>query len=302
MTWQWQRNWWKHFGRGELLLIVVERDCETICIAPLFAEHGMVFNLCPEDQLDFIGGATGPEVIEAILRAVEQAVANFQGMKLYFIPDKSSTSAFIGKAAEGLGLECYAENWLAAPRLEIITQPEFAAACTRKQSLVRHENYFRRTGTLEVVHCAVADEILPQLEEFFDQHVARRRATLDPSLFADPKQRDYYRDIVASIAPLGWLRFTRVDWNGRAIAFHFGLSYRGRFLFGIPSFDIGLRQYSPGEVLLRQLLLAAISEGATVFDFGPGDEPYKYRFATSEVRLVTWGVYPTPSSRAKEAQ
>ena len=86
-----------------------------------------------------------------------------------------------------------------------------------------------------------------------------------------------------------------LTWNGRAIAFHFGLSYRRRFLFGIPSFDIELQDHSPGEVLLRQLILAAIEEGATVFDFGPGEEAYKYRFATSEVRLVTWGIYPKQS-------
>ena len=103
-------------------------------------------------------------------------------------------------------------------------------------------------------------------------------ATPNPSLFVDPIQRDYYRDMVANIGPTGWLRFTRMEWNGRAIAFHFGLSYHGRFLFGIPSFDIEFQRHSPGEVLLRQLLLAAIEEGAAVFDFGPGEEAIQVSF------------------------
>jgi CelD/BcsL family acetyltransferase involved in cellulose biosynthesis len=261
-----------------------------------------VFNICPEDQLDFIGHVAGAETIEAVLRAVVQRVPDFQGMKLYFIPGTSPTSLLLETAARQIGLSSFRENCLASPRLDIATQPELAARCTRKKSLLRHENFLRRNGRLEVSHSSDANEILLQLDEFFAQHIARRRSTSNQSLFVDSIQRDYYREIVANVGPLGWLRFTRVDWNGRSIAFHFGLSYRGRFLFGIPSFDIEFQQHSPGEVLLRQLLLAAIQEGATVFDFGPGEEPYKYRFATSEVRLLTWGIYPASASPSKEVR
>ena len=60
-----------------------------------------------------------------------------------------------------------------------------------------------------------------------------------------------------------------------------------------PAFAIDLARRSPGEVLLRQLLLAAIAEGATVFDFGLGDEPFKHRFATRIRHVHTWGLYPS---------
>ena len=292
LTWQWQRNWWNSFGRGDLLLIVIERDAEPICIAPLFAEDGWVFNLCPEDQLDLVGKVHGPEVIELIIQSLYERVPDFQGLRLYFIPHTSPTGAYLEQASERLGMACVREASLAAPQLELAAQPELAARYTRKKSLVRHENYFRREGRLDVLHSRTPEELLPQLDEFFEQHIARRAATPHASLFVDRRQRDYYRSIVSNIGPTGWLRFTRLDWNGRAIAFHFGLSYHRRFLLGIPSFDITLLRNSPGEVLLRQLILAALDEGAAIFDFGPGDEAYKYRFATSEIRLVTWGIYP----------
>jgi CelD/BcsL family acetyltransferase involved in cellulose biosynthesis len=295
LTCEWQRNWWTTFGRGQLLLVIIEQDGEPICIAPLFAEHGMVCNICPEDRLDLIGGANRPDTIEAIIRSLYDWVPDFRGLRLYFIPHAAPTSKCIEQAAEQLDLECFEEASLAAPQLDIADQPAVAASCTRKKSLMRHENYFRRNGRLEVKHARTADDILPQLDEFFEQHIGRRAATRHPSLFLDSRQRDYYRSVVSNIGPTGWLRFTRLSWNGRAIAFHFGLCYRRRFLFGIPSFVIGLQHYSPGEVLLRQLIMAAIEEDATVFDFGPGAEAYKYRFATSEARLVTWGLYPKKS-------
>jgi CelD/BcsL family acetyltransferase involved in cellulose biosynthesis len=301
LTWEWQRNWWNSFGRGQLLLLRVERNAQPVCIAPLFVDNGMAFNICPEDQLDFVGNAEA-EVMDEVLRSVLEYVPDFQGMNLYFIPDTSKTGDELECAAERLGMDCFRENCLASPLLDIEAQPDLAARHTRKKSLTRHENYFRRTGQVTVQHTRDAVEILPQLDEFFSQHIERRNATPHRSLFVDPKQREYYRNIVTNIGPYGWLRFTRLIWNGRPIAFHFGLCYHGRFLYGIPSFDVGLQRHSPGEVLLRHLLLAAMEEGAALFDFGLGEEAYKYRFATSEVRVVTWGIYPKSSFPLRAAR
>ena len=223
-------------------------------------------------------------------------VPDFQGMKLYFYPDTSTTSVELERAAERLGLACFRENCLAAPRLDLATHPDLAALDTRKKSLIRHENYFRRTGQLTAKHTSDPAEIMPQLDEFFSQHIARRNATPHPSIFVDPNQREYYRNIVTNIGPKGWLRFTRLEWNGRPIAFHFGLSYHGRFLFGIPSFDVEFQRHSPGEVLLRQLAVGCHRGGCRRFlILGLAKKPTSIAFATSEVRLVTWGVYPTSS-------
>lgn len=292
LTWQWQRMWWETFGRGELMLIVVERDCQTVALAPFFTDGGMVFNICPEDCLDFVGDISDPAVLDAILETARAHVKNFTGFRFYFIPDSSRTGERLQASAKRLSLNCCDEGNIPSPAIDIAGQPETALAATCKKSLRRHENYFIREGTLDVQHMQDAASILPHLDDFFEQHITRRNATEHPSLFQDPVQRNYYRRLTQDISPTGWLRFTRIDWNGRPIAFHYGLSYRGRYSFGIPSFAIELSRHSPGEVLLRQLLLAAIDEGAETFDFGIGDEEYKYRFATHVKRLHTWGLYP----------
>ena len=54
--------------------------------------------------------------------------------------------------------------------------------------------------------------------------------------------------------------------------------------------------HSPGEVRLRQLLLAAINEGASAFDFGIGEEVFKRRFATQVCGVQTWGPHPAPGA------
>ena len=292
LTWEWQRSWWKSFGKGKLLLIVAESQGQAVALAPFFADGGMVFNLCPEDSLDFVGDISEPSTLDAILETARAHTQDFTGFRFFFIPSTSRTGGRLQDSAARLGLICHDEGSLPSPMLDMAGCPEMALAATRKKSLVRHENYFKREGALEALHWRDAADILPHLDEFFDQHISRRASTPHPSLFADPAQRDYYRRLTQEIGPTGWLRFTRLNWNGRAIAFHYGLCYGGRYLFGIPSFASDLARHSPGEVLLRQLLLAAIEEGANIFDFGIGDEEYKYRFATHTPQLHTWGLYP----------
>lgn len=294
LTWHWQRAWWECFGCGQLLLIAAMRENQIVAIAPLFAEEGMVFFVGSggSDYLDFIGDVSDPDVLMTLLETARSTVPNFVGFRFYLVPDSSPTGRRLQEAAARLNLECYDEGDLPAPALDLATSPEIALAATRKKSLLRHERYFEREGSLEVVHLTNGEEILPHLDEFFDQHVARWTATPYPSLFCDTTQREFYRHLTQVAGNTGWLRFCRINWNGRPIAFHFGFCYQGSYLWYKPSFDIHLARYSPGEVLLRQLLLAAIDEGAHTFDFGLGDEPFKRRFATNVTPARTWGLYP----------
>ena len=292
LTWEWQRSWWRSFGRGKLLLILAEKDGKPIALAPLFSDEGMIYNLFPEDALDFVGDISDTDVLDALLNIARAAVDNFLGFRFYFIPHTSRTGMYLKEAASRLCLQFYNEGSLPSPYLDIKSDTERAMQMTRKKSLRRHENFFLTQGNLEVLHFTRAEDILPHLEFFFEQHISRRDTTNASSIFLDEKQRDYYRRFTNEITETGWLRFTRINWKDKPIAFHYGLFYKGRYLYGVPSFNIELAEHSPGEVLLRQLLLAAISSGASIFDFGMGDEAYKYRFSTNVTQLNTWGLYP----------
>jgi CelD/BcsL family acetyltransferase involved in cellulose biosynthesis len=179
-----------------------------------------------------------------------------------------------------------------APMLQSRGGEAFRTAANKK-SLVRHERALAHSGLLRVSHLTAGPETAQHLDEFFQQHIDRWSITSSPSLFLQASWRDFYLKLIENPAHSSWLRFARIEWNGRSVAFHFGFHYRGEFLWYKPSFDIALARSSPGEVLLRQLLLQADQEGADAFDFGLGEEQFKLRFA-SEVRSVrTWGLYPS---------
>jgi CelD/BcsL family acetyltransferase involved in cellulose biosynthesis len=294
LTWHWQKVWWDVFGRGELILIMAETNGKPFFIAPLFADDGMIFftGSGGSDYLDFIGNPVNFIIMERILQMAKDRLPQFHGFLFYHIPEDSFTSGFLEKIAARNNWYFYKENEYVSPRLDLTEYPAKALNAINKKSLVRHETWFKNNGELQIDHFNNREDITPLLEQLFNQHIERWSLTPYPSLFLKPEERLFYRTMTELLAETGWLCFTRVSWNGNPVAFHFGFNYNGSFFWYKPGYDINMAKHSPGEVLLRQLLIRAIDENAKIFDFGLGDEAFKRRFSSRNIRVTNWGLHP----------
>jgi CelD/BcsL family acetyltransferase involved in cellulose biosynthesis len=295
----WNQTWWENYGRGKLVLVAAERNGDPIALAPLFADGGMLFFVGSggSDYLDFLGDTSDPCVLTQLLAKAREEVVDFAGFRFYHVRDESRTAQRLSLAAGNLGLVCFEEESIPAPTLDMRDSSEQVRAAVEKKSLLRHERHFRKSGELLVEHLQGGAEISAHLDDFFDQHRRRWAGTDSPSLFCSPQHCAFYRRLAETADRSQLLRFTRLSWNGNAIAYHFGFYYRGVYMWYKPSFEVELARRSPGEVLLRELLLAAIEERASEFDFGLGDEPFKHRFATHQAHVRTWGLYPSELCR-----
>jgi CelD/BcsL family acetyltransferase involved in cellulose biosynthesis len=300
LTWEWQRTWWESFERSGLMLLAAAPNGRMTAIAPLFAEDGMAYFVGSggSDYLDFIGDVDS-DVVTALLDAAREQVDGFVGFRFYHVRDTSRTGDRLRAAAARLGLSFIDEGEMPAPYLDMRREPETSLRLANKASLLRRENRFLRDGPLEVVHLADGDAILPELEGFMEQHVRRWAATPTPSLFLDPRQRTFYRRLTETAARAGWLRFTRLSWNDRAVAYHYGFRYGDDYLYYKPTFDVEIASRSPGLLLMHHLLSAAHREGVRVFDLGLGDEEYKRRFANASKHVQTWGLYRSSSGQTR---
>ncbi len=160
-----------------------------------------------------------------------------------------------------------------------------------KDSLRRHARQLAKLGTVEVHHFDREADILPRLDPFFLQHIARWATTGSPSLFHDESAREFYRCMVSEFSDSGQLIFTEVLLNGVAVASHFGFISEGDLIWYKPTFDPALSRIAPGEVLLRELLILAGSRELTGFDFTRGDESFKMRFADDTRSADTYVFY-----------
>lgn len=293
-TLAWQQAWWEVFGRGKLLLVALYDDQRLMALAPLFADEGMIFLVGSggSDYLDFLGAVSRPDWLRPMLDLARSNTSPFLGFRFYHLPAGSATVETLQRLSSETDMDCVYEGALEAPQLRFHRWPADERLPADKKSLLRHERTLQRLGRLVIHHFSDEASISSQLDTFFLQHIDRWSVTNYPSLFLEDRQRHFYRSLCKYLSPLHWLRFTRVTLDEQPIAFHFGFYYDRVFLWYKPSFDLKMAKYSPGEVLLRALLLQSQFEGADVFDFGLGDEPFKSRFATDVPSVQTWGLYP----------
>lgn len=297
LTWQWQRSWWETFGKGQLLLIVAERDGEPLALAPFYCRSGIVFFVgaahWQADRLDFVGDISQPEVLYEILSTARNAAANFRGFRFEFVPGDSQTAEFLKLVADRLSLSCHQEWKLEGATIDLSDGREKAEAAANRKSLRKCERAFEQSGALEIQHVCDGGEIGKHLDEMFSMHVERWRSTPQPSLFEREQQREFYKRLTELAANVGWLRFSRLVWQGRPVAYHYGFCYQGRYFWNVSTFAKDVANLSPGKVLLRHLVLGAIDEGAESFDFGSGDQSFKLRWATDVPYVYAWGMYPS---------
>ena len=251
------------------------------------AECGMVYFVGSgnSDYLDFIGDISDLAILMALLATAQAAVPDFVGFRFYCLLAQSRTGERLQGVARQLDLCCYDEaNW-PAPLVQLADQREAVLAAANSSRLRKRERYFRSRGALELRQFSDGTAILPELAHFFAQY----QAQWGESDYGDPRFLARWTQVAAHT---GWLRVSRLDWEGRSIAFEYGWCY-GDTYFGGPSCFAGeLAPRSPGQVLLRQLLLTAAAAGLRKYDLGIGDEPYKLRYATQIKRVHTWGLYP----------
>jgi Acetyltransferase (GNAT) domain len=78
----------------------------------------------------------------------------------------------------------------------------------------------------------------------------------------------------------GLLAVSSLSAGERLLSVHIGGIVDNRLYWWVPAYDPELARYSPGRLLLEDLLIESFSRGHAEFDFLIGDEAYKWYYAT----------------------
>ena len=284
----WLKAWSETIGADEALILAKVCSQGTLVGAAAFQANGGIIEFAgkgPSDYSDFIVSTALSETmavnaIALILNTVRRHQRGFRHFFLGRIPTDSSTLDRLARIDNGLySTVCRGE---VAPCMEMTAADEKL----KKKSLRRNERSLERLGQVFDFTYTRAADILPLLDTLFEQHIARWQHTETPSFFLDPANREFYRRFVSNLDHTGWLRFTVVKLDDKIIAAHCGFLSAGRFIWYKPTFDVGMKKMSPGEVLLKRLIERAKMENAAEFDFTIGGEAFKHRFATKLRRVV----------------
>ena len=131
------------------------------------------------------------------------------------------------------------------------------------------------------------DELHRVFDIFVRQKLRRYSETLGMSDFSVPGQRAYYLGLARCLVDRN-VQLAYLEVNGEVIATALNLMAGRRLYYLMCAYEGGSwAKYSPGTLLLEELICWAIRHGVEIFDLGIGDEPYKLKWRQEPLAL--WG-------------
>jgi CelD/BcsL family acetyltransferase involved in cellulose biosynthesis len=117
-----------------------------------------------------------------------------------------------------------------------------------------------------------------------------------------PGYRQYYVAMTERFTWPGPLLVAALEVDGKIISTSWGLIFNKRLLWLVTTFEGGeWRRFSPGRMLLEDLLQWSFLNGITAFDFGIGDESYKLAYCDQSLMLYETNIPVTMIGKAYHA-
>jgi len=269
---EWLLLWWEHFGAGRELLLT--RECDAILPFYVWRERPLrvvrVLGHGPGDEL----GPFGPGAREALARWVESE--RFDVLACQQLPGPDSwLPALRGGVVLGRN---------GSPVLDFERQSWKELLAGKSRNF--REQVGRRARALErdfsVAFRLVTDADGEALDTFFRLHSLRHGG---PTVIS--RTEAFQREFAAVAAERGWLRLWLLELDGAPAAAWLGFRFSGAECYYQAGRDPLYDKHSVSFILLAHTIREALEDGAREYRFLRGDEPYKYRFATSDPGLET---------------
>lgn len=286
----WARAWWEGYGHNfSLCSLVVFDSEEVIGILPLVKKEGVI---------SFLGGAQSDycDILCEEARTIVVVSAAVQG--LFSLSDWKSCVLRNVKFESRVP-----QNWSSLPQqvrdnLQIVPSagchtmlldqdPNILFSLLRKRHTRRRLNKLSQAGTVVFRHLQEQGEAQIHLELFLKHQVRKRAMAGKKSAASSLEFQRFLRALIRELDLKNELRFGVLELDGCPLAWHLSFGANSKLVLYQQAIDVDAWDYTPGEVLLHQLLLYVQQNAIRELDFTHGNEPFKDRFTTHTRKMCS---------------
>ena len=237
---------------------------------------------------------------ERLLEALSSE-AGLDAVVLAGVPEASPALAALRNELEKKRLP-YRErpsNGLAAP-LPDTFETYLAGLKSRMRSKVRQALRAAEHRGARFAWCDEPSSLDRHLDELFELHQKRWNAVGRPGSFGDEPRRAFYRRVARDFLSRGRLRFSRLELDGRPVAYQIGLLAGGAYYQLQEGFDPAPEDFRTATALRAMGIRRMIEEGVRSYDFMGGEARHKRDWGADTRACVTLA-FALPRPRARLA-
>jgi CelD/BcsL family acetyltransferase involved in cellulose biosynthesis len=304
MTFEWFFCWWKSFGEGNrLLIILAKKEGKIIGIMPFMLSKTRYRGL-PVRAISFIANDHShrisfilteykKEVVFSILKYLLNSKYKFEIFNPEHMLAGSDTDNFLKEVLSKHNfIYRKIENNLAPYILINGSWDNFTENLSKnfKKKLRHTDNLFRRAGTFEIERYAT-DNIQKGLDELLLVSKKSWKYTRRTAIANNEKEKRFYRLLADISAAKGWLNLWILKLNRKPIAFQFNLIYKQKYYSLKVSYDKEYGFLSPGFFLDKFVIEDCFRQNVKECDFLGKNDVYKQQWASMVRGHCTYYVF-----------
>jgi len=276
------RIWIDSFAADSELRVLTGRDASGALAAalPLVEKRGRVHGL-PARQLLSASNHHSCR-FDLVARDPEAASRAFLGhlagrpdwdlLRIEDVPE-GGDAFYLLSAARELGLPVGSWASIRSPYLELPSSyDELRGRLTSKfrSNLRRRRRKLEEKGAVALERVSRQENLEEALEEAFRIEALGWKGKQGSAIAQSGETLAFYRELAREAAREDRLSLYFLKLDGRAVAFHYALEHGGTYFLLKPAYDEELSTFSPGQLLMEEVLQDCIRRKLTRFDFlGP---------------------------------
>lgn len=301
LTYDWMMTWWKHFGEGkELCVLVLRENGRAVAIAPLMKYWGRFYDrylkfpaLVIEtmanyhsNRVDLIFSEFRDEYLtqlwEYLLTQEEWHIVRF-----YPVPADSPMVAGLRRLVERQGVRAAFLKDQTSPYITVQNgwnDYTRHLSCEIKLKARRAERLASdKKPTTEIfTQSTDIDSIVHQIFEVAEKGWAAQEGT---AISSTAQLRGFYTDLAHLANQQGWLFFSLLKVGGNPVAYEYNIRHDQTIYNLKVSFDPAFSRQGPGHILKYSILSKLFQNGQSIreYDFLGDVAPYKLKW-TQQMR------------------
>lgn len=317
-TYDWNRVWWKYFGAGQQLnILLFKKNNELIGIAPLFLDTFSVSGFTIYNCLRFIGSTVSQpegEELQGLLPysdymdfiikpGFEEAVItefsryligtnlDFDELILEEVPEKSALWSHLIPVMNREGFNFQVKESSGCPIIELGCSWEEHLNSLSKSSRYRTRRYVKKATKpdykiFDVKGVDNVQGVEEAYEHLVNLHQERWNDIGFPGTFGEDRMYQFFKEISTEFFKKGWSQLklvNAIEEDGKCVAVDLIFKYKDRTYLVHRAIDGSSPsvEESPGNVALYMMVKEAAEEKKKEFDLLRGTESYKFRSANS---------------------
>ncbi len=298
LRYEYLKTWWLTRGGGEwpedaqLQIITAREDGRLVGIAPFFSatweEKPTLLLLGSIEISDYLDLIARPADLQGFIEALLPFLMDghkdlsWEKVDLFNVLENSPTLAALKQGAEKQGWAYQDEPF--RPSLTIALPgdwDQYLAGIDKKQRHEIRRKMRRAAGSEAQVRWYILGDPAA-LNEHIDSFIHLMELDHEKAAFLTPLMRENFRATIRCAFEKNCLLLAFLEIDGKKAAAYLAFDYLNQLWVYNSGMDNSFMEYSPGWVLLGELLKWANENGRTHFDFMRGDEDYKFRFGAKK--------------------